>query len=124
MEGRFIDNGDGTLTDVCLNVMWSKESFSGNWTQVHFLCQQFRAGGYDDWRVPNVMELFSLVRMGGEENGIAWSNLELNSVVDWYWSSTPRGPGGAWMVSFYKGDVDGAATWHQHQCRAIRALSN
>jgi len=68
-EDRFLDNGNGTITDNSLNIMWCKtDSFQDtkkwlNW----FKGQDYveisnleRFGGYEDWRFPNEEEAWSL----------------------------------------------------------------
>jgi hypothetical protein len=59
---RFQDNGDGTATDRCLNIMWSlsrKQDISfqeaDDWISSNDL-----GGDYNDWRLPTIQELLSL----------------------------------------------------------------
>ncbi len=52
--GRFVDNGDGTVTDTRRQLMWQKDD---NGEEVTFegaqkYCQTLRLGGYTDWRLP------------------------------------------------------------------------
>lgn len=81
-SGRFIDNGDGTVTDRATRLVWEKKcncpgdlhdaerrmhwSFDGKqetiWDWVRAVNGEGGQGfaGHDDWRIPNVKELFSL----------------------------------------------------------------
>lgn len=82
---RYIDNGNGTVTDVRTGLMWERcmmgYTFSDNGTPANladdsctasatitFLWQQAlqgaadrNAAGFTDWRLPNIKELISLV---------------------------------------------------------------
>ena len=63
---RFTDNGDGTVTDHQLGVMWAKTDNQGNinWkdaTQwVEFTFPYTIEKQYDNWRLPTLAELKSL----------------------------------------------------------------
>lgn len=60
---KYVDNGDGTVTDTSTNLMWA-ESDSGNtmnWIDAITYANESALGGYDDWRLPNSKELQSLV---------------------------------------------------------------
>lgn len=56
-------NGDGTVTDAASGLMWQQaDSGTGmNWEAALATCEALTTGGYDDWRLPNVKELQSLV---------------------------------------------------------------
>ena len=66
-EDRFIDNGDGTVTDRKQNLMWSKTDNQGdiNWIQaekwVRFTFPDTLPKRYDNWRLPTLAELQSLL---------------------------------------------------------------
>ena len=63
---QFVDNGDGTVTDQATGLMWMQvDSGSGlDWEQALAYAQtQNEANylGHNDWRLPNVKELQSIV---------------------------------------------------------------
>lgn len=66
-QQRFVDNGDGTVTDRQLGVMWSKFDNQGdiNWRQaqrwVKYTFPDTLTATYDNWRLPTLEELQSLV---------------------------------------------------------------
>ncbi|MGD9302340.1 MAG: DUF1566 domain-containing protein [Desulfobacterales bacterium] len=63
---RFTDNGDETVTDHQLGLMWAKTDNQGdiNWKQatqwVKFTFGDTLAKRYDNWRLPTLAELQSL----------------------------------------------------------------
>jgi hypothetical protein len=64
----YTDNGDGTVTDNVTGLMWAqtpnnmeKVTFSEAFT----VAENLTLGGYDDWRVPTIKELYSLIDFRG-----------------------------------------------------------
>jgi len=116
-QGRFVDNGDGTVTDNCTGLMWQKYTadVSGNgvigdedrlnWQEALKYCENLDFAGHDDWRLPNVLDLQSLFgywRGGAATYPISY---EEGGV---YWSSTtqPDAPGNARDLYYGVGIID------------------
>ncbi|MBW1972323.1 MAG: hypothetical protein DRP55_05805 [Spirochaetes bacterium] len=61
-EERFIDNGDGTITDTKTNLMWAQYDNMGdiNWHQAKDYCEHIILSKYEDWRMPTIKELATL----------------------------------------------------------------
>ncbi|MBN1545937.1 MAG: caspase family protein [Syntrophaceae bacterium] len=61
-EGRFIAYNDGTVLDTKTNLMWAAKDngFNINWQNAKSYCENYRGGGYKDWRMPTQDELASL----------------------------------------------------------------
>jgi len=61
---RFIDNGDGTVTDTLTNLMWASSDNMGdiNWDDAMVYCKNPPIAGYKylDWRLPTIQELKTL----------------------------------------------------------------
>jgi hypothetical protein len=62
----FVDNGDGTISDLATGLMWSQDDSSAgmNWEAALAWVQEMNEAnflGYDDWRLPNAKELQSIV---------------------------------------------------------------
>ena len=65
-KNDFINNNDGTILDNATNLMWTKDDskVSMNWQVALDWVQQMNSEkylGYEDWRLPNVKELQSIV---------------------------------------------------------------
>jgi hypothetical protein len=62
-EGRFVDHGDGTVTDRCTGLMWQKDMPRGDfvWQDGLKYCEALELARHSDWRLPNIRELESLV---------------------------------------------------------------
>ena len=107
-EGRFVDNGDGTVTDNCTGLMWQKDTgndgFSLTWCAALVYCERARLAGHDDWRLPNVRELQSIVDYGRRSPSI---DPVVGALAGRYWSSTSNvdGPDLAWFVYFLDGEI-------------------
>ncbi len=68
-QNDFVDNGDGTITDLATARMWQLDDSGAalNWEEALALARQRNTEdylGYDDWRVPDVKELQSIVDYG------------------------------------------------------------
>lgn len=101
-DPRFMDNGDGTVTDYLTGLMWLKDancvgaqswqnaldvvsSFNAN--PGNYACSGYTAS-YNDWRLPNSKELFSLIDRSRYNPAIQQNHPFVN-VQTYYWSSTP-----------------------------------
>jgi hypothetical protein len=60
---NFIDNGDGTISDLATGLMWQKadDGNARNWEAALAYADGLTLAGYDDWRLPNAKELQSIV---------------------------------------------------------------
>ena len=65
-DGRYIDHGDGTITDNNTGLMWTKkDSYADtgscmNWSDSRNYVSNLSTGRYSDWRLPTVQELKSI----------------------------------------------------------------
>ncbi|MHA1866475.1 MAG: Lcl C-terminal domain-containing protein [Candidatus Heimdallarchaeaceae archaeon] len=102
---NFVDNGDGTITDLSTGLMWMK-SDSGeamNWEDALAYSENLDYAGYSDWRLPNAKELQSIVNYSFAPDAIDESLqrpaidpiFELSNETAWFWTSTTHleGPG-------------------------------
>ena len=123
----FVDNGDGTITDNATGLMWLQDD-SGeglDWENALAYADSFSFAGYDDWRVPNIKELQSIIDYSGVYPAIDPTYFNITDEDAYFWSSTsayfsPNTPGYyyAWYVAFgYAVDADGNDT---HGAGAVR----
>ena len=131
IENRFVDNQDGTVTDACTGLVWQKKTadVSGNgsvgiedaptWQWALQYCENLELAGHDDWRLPNVRELQSIVDYGRSYPSI---DPIFKAESAWYWpSSTGVGnPVYVWAVNFAHGDVGGGLRGDFAFVRAVR----
>lgn len=62
-ENDFVDNGDGTITDLSTGLMWqlADDGQTRDWQQALAYSEELTLAGYEDWRLPNAKELQSIV---------------------------------------------------------------
>ena len=73
VQPTYQDNGDGTVTDLNTGLMWQKTPDLDNkstYTEAVAGASTFRLAGYDDWRLPSIKELYSLINFNGM-NGLS-----------------------------------------------------
>ena len=97
---RFTDNGDGTITDNEFSLMWSKTDNNGdiNWNQaekwVKYTFPLTLEKNYNNWRLPTLKELQSLVGMDTKNEGYEtdcgqWVKIksQIHLSCGWIWTS-------------------------------------
>ena len=106
VENGHVDNGDGTITDHTTGLMWEK---SGSQNYMTFeevrvyvnTLNQNKFAGYNDWRLPTVDELWSIVEKERRLNGLFLDPMfEAPSVWYWCWSSDTLSSESVWGVRF------------------------
>lgn len=66
----YTDNGDGTITDNVTGLMWQKVMGKKiSFEEAFQRATNFELGGYRDWRVPTIKELYSLIKFTGSVRG-------------------------------------------------------
>ena len=119
-DGRFIDQGDGTITDTKTDIMWTKkDSYADlgkclNWNDSQSHVSILSTGGYSDWRMPTVQELETIYEKS-KPNNIAFDHdskyplyLDLifaDGAASRYWSSETAGSCCAHTVDFSRNPV-------------------
>ena len=67
-QPSYTDKGDGTITDNVTGLMWQKDP-GDKMTYVEAVAgaETFNLAGYDDWRLPTIKELYSLILFSGTD---------------------------------------------------------
>lgn len=105
---QFVDNFDGTVTDIRFALMWSKCSVGQIYKKESNTCtgnatnfptwssallsqdtiNQLNGYGYNNWRLPNIKELGTLVERACYEPAIR-TEFFPETINGLYWSNTP-----------------------------------
>ncbi len=105
----FVDHEDGTVTDAITGLMWERAPSAEQMEQSeHFTyCDASTTGGYNDWRVPALLELSTLVEAGSIDPSIDPTAFPLTPSKTFKSSSHIDTDDDVWQVDFDAGDVNG-----------------
>jgi hypothetical protein len=96
-DGRFIAYDNGTVLDTQTNLMWAaKDNGSNiNWADAKSYCENYRGGGYTDWRMPTQDEVAGLYDAAKTYKSDCGTNVHLTELIRltsaWVWTSETRG---------------------------------
>ncbi len=135
-DSQYTDHGDGTVTDNITGLMWqtcslgqtydagacSGSASTMNWQAALTAANQNTAYGYDDWVLPNVTQLQSLVDHACFNPSIN-ETLFPGTATGFYWSSSPwaKANNYAWDVDFRDGSDDVHTKNDGGRVRLVRA---
>ena len=100
---HYINNNDGTITDLATGLMWQQadDGIARDWQNALSYAENLTLAGYSDWRLPNVKELNAIVdykRSPSETNSPAIDPLFSTSTINdpdgnpgnypYFWTST------------------------------------
>jgi len=111
-DGRFIAYDNGTVLDTRTNLMWAaKDNGSNiNWVNARSYCENYRGGGYTDWRMPTQNELAGLYDAAKTYKSDCGYDVHLTELIRltciWTWASETSGSDAA---NFYFND--GVRNW-------------
>ena len=70
IQPSYTDNRDGTITDNVTGLMWEKDMGKKiTYENAYNKADSLTLGGYTDWRVPTIKELYSLILFTGQVQG-------------------------------------------------------
>jgi hypothetical protein len=132
VQARYVDNGDGTITDLNTGLMWQQTPDLDNkmtFEEAVAGAESFELAGYSDWRLPTIKELYSLIDFnGGMSRGIPYIDTDdfdfrygdesqgERDIDAQYWSSTEyvsttmNGSHTVFGVNFADGRIKGYGT--------------
>jgi hypothetical protein len=115
---RFNDNGDQTITDNLTGLMWTKDADRPAGVKTWQAAVDYIAAanianggvgtyGHNDWRLPNIKELKSLVDISQSYYALPAGHPFTDIQPNYYWSSSSYALNGAsaWYVSMTDGSV-------------------
>lgn len=113
---NFVNNADGTISDVSTGLMWMQCSLGQtwqagqcvgdadalNWQQALQQAHGYTFASQDGWRLPNIKELSTITERQCVRPAINEA-LFPNTPSDDFWSSTPSmsDPQRAWVLAFF-----------------------
>ncbi len=120
---RFVDNGDGTVTDTQTGLMWEQGSAGHlDWITAIERCKSLDLAGHNDWRLPTLRELFSIADHDRHKPAC---DPVFNMRPQYYWSSSTYvdAPQCAWSVGFSAGNVLANYKTDYYTVRAVRGAT-
>lgn len=133
---RFIENGDGTVTDSKTGLMWAKcaEGLSGSgcaigggaasysWQDALTLAEGKSLAGHNDWRLPDIEELRSIVEEQCKKPAIDLAVFP-NTPSSEFWSASRVSDisNFAWAVVFFNGDACNYDSYYLMHVRLVRS---
>lgn len=122
ISGRMVDNGDDTVTDTAVGLMWQQTTAPGkySWQNALSYAEGSEIAGYHDWRLPNINELKTLVDFTRDDPAI--DPIAFLGTASWYWSSTTLAINthSAWMVFLSHGNATYTGKIDSNSVRAVR----
>jgi len=107
-HSRFVDNGDGTITDYATSLMWmqSPKQFALEWNKAVNYCRKLTHKGLSGWRLPTIRELSKLTDKKQKNPALPPGNPFSNVLTHvGYWSKTKHkfGPRYVYQISMWSG---------------------
>ncbi len=120
---EFTRDGD-IVTDTISKLQWQDNAIGSKmeWQKAIDYCENtLTLGGHNDWRLPNINELKSIVDRNKYNPAIV--NGFNNTSSGYYWSSTSNKGGSynAWIVFFNSGGVNDFNKGSSNFVRCVRA---
>jgi len=102
------DDALDIVTDNATGLIWQDDInatvYTATWQGAIDYCESLTLGGYDDWRLPNINELLSIVDYSKFRPAIkdGFINVSVN-IINWSGTSLSTYPLKAWFVHYNNG---------------------
>ena len=123
-DDRFIAYDNGTVMDAETGLMWAAGNNGKdiNWQGARVYCENYRGGGYSDWRMPTQNELSAIYKLRDKKGSRV---IEFIGIAKWFmWASETDGTKAAYFYSCYslKGwaEQDGFIAFRALPVRRVR----
>jgi len=121
-KNSFVDNGNGTVTDTSTGLMWQKATAPGTytWKEALSYCEGLTLAGFNNWRLPTIKELRSIVDY--DRTGSAINTSYFPDTLSYnYWSSTTySSTSEAWTIYFSYGNASYRNKSRSYYVHAVR----
>ncbi|MFA5142825.1 MAG: DUF1566 domain-containing protein [Candidatus Omnitrophota bacterium] len=91
-EEFFYNSANGILYDNATGLMWAvgNQAKGYTWPNAITFCESCKAGGFEDWRLPNIKELLTLVNYGHQLYGNNWAGYAYGetTVIDRFFTAS------------------------------------
>lgn len=121
-KNRFIDNKNGTVTDTSAGLVWQQaRGEKMTWEKALSYCKNLSLGGRNNWRLPDVSELQSLVDYARHDPAIDADFFP--GTMSSYWTSVINisRPNFTWCIYFSDGRINDSGKHFIHYIRAVRS---
>ncbi len=121
---RFVDNGNGTVTDTQTGLMWTQKAVTFErgfaWDVGKSNCEGYGLAGLSGWRLPTINELKvqqAAIEGGAGNHPFTWFSPGL------YWSSDadPQNSSAAWTIHMQLGYV---LSFHKDEVLEVWCVRN
>ncbi len=123
---ELVDKGNGTIFNQTTGLIWQKtEGGKRTWEGAIVYCENLILGGFEDWRLPDINELRSLVDRSKYNPAIDKIYFpDITPSVYWSSSTPPSHNDYAWFVSFHTGNVNNYSKSYSYYVRCVRGSFN
>jgi len=117
--------GASSKLDDRTGLVWQDDQAVGNVTKSYSdakkYCEQLKVDGFEDWRLPTLFELYTIVDMRRERPALK-DGFEMR-VEEWFWTATlfagdPKRE--AWRLSFRYGETEPSRQDRTLHVRCVR----
>ncbi len=121
---RYIRNQNETVTDIISHLMWQDNNDSNrtklNWQDAISYCKNLTLGDFDDWRLPEVKELFYLSDKGESDSAFVNLALDIYHTNSTYSQITDS----SWYINFNYGFDYIGSKESLHYVRCVRGAKS